>query len=230
MTVPRTNAPGEYYHVFNRGARKNPTFHEKSDWLRFLFLLLYMQSPLPVSNGNRIAKKGSVTEGFGVPFELQEDILQKRFVELTSFCLMPNHFHILLKEREKNGIARYMQRVLVGYTMYFNTKYEAAGHVFQGRYETVHVKDNEQLLYLSSYIHRNPRELPAWKGDKVEHYPYSSLQDYTDKNRWGGLLATDIIAEQFETTPQSNYRDFVRTSTAKIFEEELDPSSFIKEK
>ncbi len=154
--------------------------------------------------------------------ELEEKILSERFVELTAFCLMPNHFHLLLHERQEGGISRYMQRVLVAYTKYFNTKYAASGHVFQGRYKTVHVEDNEQLLYLSAYIHRNPRELKAWKG-KEEHYPYSSLQDYIDKNRWGGLLATDIITEQFETGPNSNYRDFVRTSTAKDFKEKWNP-------
>jgi putative transposase len=226
MTVGRTTAVGEYYHVFNRGAQKHSIFHEKEDWMRFLFLMLYAQSPLTMSNGGRIAKGGSTTYGFEVPFETQERIVTERFVELISFCLMPNHFHLIVHETKEGGIAAYMQRVLVGYTMYHNARYQASGHVFQGRYKTTHVEDNEQLLYLSSYIHRNPRELRAWKG-KEEQYPYSSLQDYVDKNRWGDLLATDIIAAQFEGTPQSNYRDFVRTSGAKELEEALNPESLL---
>ncbi len=221
MTLARQNVAGEYYHVFNRGAHKTTVFHDKRDWLRFLFLILYAQSPIFFPQIGRIVTKGSVTEGFGIPLEQQAEILEKRFVELVSFCIMPNHFHLIIREVDEGGIAQYMQRVAVAYSNYFNTKYNASGHVFQGRYKTVHVKDNEQLLYLSSYIHRNPRELSQWKGGKEEQYPYSSLQDYIDKNRWGGLLATDIIAEQFETTPNSNYRDFVRSSTAKIFEDKL---------
>ena len=132
---------------------------------------------------------------------------------------MPNHFHLLLREKEEGGIGRYMQRVLVGYTKYFNAKYETAGHLFQGRYKAVLVKDDDQLMHLSAYIHRNPRELKAWKG-KEERYPYSSLQDYVDKNRWGNLISPDIIAGRFANTPDSNYRDFVRSSPAKLSDDE----------
>ena len=155
-----------------------------------------------------------------MPFEKEEKISENRFVELVSFCLMPNHFHLLVKEVAEGGIAKYLQRIQVGYTIYFNTKYSASGHVFQGRYKSVHVKDDRQLMHLSAYIHRNPRELAGWKGKEFE-YPWSSLQDYTGANRWGGLLATDIIASRFDATPKSNYADFVKTSPAKMLEEEF---------
>jgi putative transposase len=220
MTQARDVATGEYYHVFNRGARKNNIFNDKSDWMRFLFLILYMQSPLTVTRGSRVIASASMEDGFDIPLETQEEILKKRFVELTAFCFMPNHFHLLIKETGEHGIPQYMQRVLTGYTMYFNAKHGTSGHLFQGRYKNVHVEDNEQLLYLSAYIHRNPRELKAWK-DKEEQYPFSSLQDYVDKNRWGDLIKTDIVAGQFAGTPESNYRDFVRTSTAKELEEKI---------
>ncbi|MBI3573965.1 transposase [Candidatus Kaiserbacteria bacterium] len=137
-----------------------------------------------------------------------------------SFAIMPNHFHLLIKEKEEGGIARYLQRVELGYTKYFDAKYAASGAVFQGRYRSVHVKDDRQLMHLSAYIHRNPRELRARKGKEFE-YPWSSLQDYTGANRWGGLLATDIIASRFDATPKSNYADFVRTSSVKLLEEEF---------
>lgn len=158
----------------------------------------------------------ALTEGFAVPLDQQSEIIANRFVGLTAFCLMPNHFHLLLRQVEDNGIARYMQRVVKGYTDYFNTKYDSSGHVFQGRYKSVHVTDNEQLLYLSAYIHRNPRELQMWK-NREEFYPYSSLQDYIDKNRWGNILEIDILAGQFSRTDHG-YRDFVRTSPAKDFQ------------
>lgn len=220
MSVPRSIAPGEYYHVFNRSAHKLTVFRDKADWMRFLFLILYAQSPVVFPQISRIVSRAALPEGFPVDLELQEKIYSERFVELTAFALMPNHFHLLIKEISGSGISGYLQRVELAYTRYFNAKYATSGHVFQGTYKSVHVKDDRQLLHLSAYIHRNPRELKEWK-DKEENYPYSSLQDYIDKNRWGGLLATDIIASRFEGTPKSNYRDFVRTSTAKTLKEEF---------
>jgi putative transposase len=218
MTMARKIADGEYYHVFNRGAHRQTIFRDQQDRLRFLFLVLYLQSPHIFFNTGRIVRAGSL-EGFTAPSGAEEEVLQTRFVEVTAFCLMPNHFHLLLKAVTGAGVSEYLQRVAVAYTKYFNEKYTSTGSIFGGRYKAVHVKDNRQLLYLSAYIHRNPRELKDWK-EKEESYPYSSLQDYVDKNRWGGLLATDIIASQFDGTTKSNYRDFVRTSTAKIIEEE----------
>jgi putative transposase len=224
MTLARENAPGEYYHIFNRGAHKTNLFKDEKDWLRFLFLILHSQSPISVVNISRFVIPSALVGGFKVPDHYVADIVEKRFVEIVSFCLMPNHFHLILKESIEGGISEYMQRIAVGYTMYFNTKYKATGHVFQGRYKSVHIKDNNQLTYLSAYIHRNPRELSKWKG-REESYPYSSFQDLALKNRWGDLLAEDIITSQFDGTKQSNYLDFVNMSTAKLLNEQLPDSS-----
>ncbi|OHA64038.1 MAG: hypothetical protein A2842_01730 [Candidatus Wildermuthbacteria bacterium RIFCSPHIGHO2_01_FULL_48_25] len=98
------------------------------------------------------------------------------------------------------------------YAKYFNTKYEKRGHLLQGVFRAVPVKTDPQLLYLSAYIHRNPRGLPQWKNKELE-YPWSSYQDYAKKNRWGELLVPDIVLNQFSTT--QSYQDFVETSTAK---------------
>jgi putative transposase len=131
---------------------------------------------------------------------------------------MPNHFHLILREVEEGGIARYMQRVLNGYTKYYNAKYETSGHLFQGPYKAVHVADNDQLLYLSAYIHRNPRELHDWK-NREHQYRWSSYQDYVAENRWEGLLSTSLVVEQFDS--KEAYRKFVETSSAKATDAEL---------
>lgn len=225
MTLKREIAPGEYYHVFNRGAHKHNLFRDERDWARFLFLLLYCQAPVAIPNTKRFITPSAVASGFRVPLHFEDEIEEKRLVELVAFCVMPNHFHLIVKEKEEGGISAYMQRVAVGYTMYYNTKYEASGHMFQGRYKTVHIADNDQLLYLSAYIHRNPRELEKWRGLE-QAYPYSSLQDLAGVNRWGKLLVGDIITGQFEGTKTSNYRDFVNTSSAKLFEKKLPGASF----
>ncbi|MES2134832.1 MAG: transposase [Patescibacteria group bacterium] len=214
-------APGEYYHIVNRGAHRQTIFKEKSDWRRFLFNVLFLQSPHQFKNIHRITESFLPDIGFAVPNEDIEAIIESRFVEVVCFCLMSNHFHLLVKETTEGGIARYMQRVSDGYTKYYNVKYEATGHVFQGPYKAVHVKTDSQLLYTSAYIHRNPRDIREWSGKEFE-YPWSSLQDFTDANRWGGLIVPEIVTGQFSVTPKSNYADFVKTTTAKLLAEELE--------
>lgn len=209
-------APGEYYHVFNRGVNKQLIFHDNMDWARFLFLILHFQSPVVLYNIGRPVKLFVKHRVFNI--KEKQKIANSRFVELTSFCLMPNHFHLIIKEVDENGLSRYMQRVLNGYTKYYNTKYSKSGHLFQGPYRAVHITNNEQLLHLSSYIHRNPRELKKWR-NKGNDYPWSSYQDFINKNRFEKLLIFDIISEQFDN--KKAYEKFVKTSTAKLSEEEM---------
>jgi len=221
MTQKRSLVTGEYYHIYNRSAHKVGLFRERADWQRLLFAVLYFQSPTLFQNVRRLANTFDPKLGFVVNEADFSHVFQGRGIELVSFCLMPNHYHLIIREIREGAVAAYMQRVSDSYTRYFNIKYEVSGHVFQGRYQSVHIKDDRQLLYLSAYIHRNPRELRAWK-DKEHEYPWSSLRDYTVENRWGGLLAPEIILDQFEGSKQSNYADFVKTSTAKILEDELE--------
>lgn len=228
MTLARAIAPGEHYHIFNRGAHKTNLFRKERDWLRFLFLILYCQAPVRVANTTRFMRASALEKGFSVPERYAREIEKRRLVELVSFCVMPNHFHLLIHELEEGGIAQYMQRVMLGYTKYFNEKYGASGHIFQGRYKSVHVADNDQLLYLSAYIHRNPRELAKWKGYELT-YPYSSFQDLVEESRWGRLLVGDILTGQFDETEQSNYLDFVNTSTAKLLEDKVPSRSLASE-
>lgn len=209
---------GEYYHIFNRGIRKQVIFHDKSDWQRFLFLILHFQSEMNFPQVGRVVKefvKHQMLDSF-----VLSEIIKKRNVDLVNYCLMPNHFHLTLKEIKEGGISKYMQRVLNGYAKYYNTKYQKSGHLFQGKYKAVHIESNEQLLYLSSYIHRNPRELSDYRG-KEESYQWSSLEDYVHGNRWGKLLMPGIILEQYKN--KDEYEKFVSTSTAKILDEELGP-------
>lgn len=221
MTLARGTGIGEYYHIYNRGAFKHGVFSDRTEHARFLFSILFFQSPALFKNASRIVRQFDTQAGFPVRDDDFNAVLEGRGVELVSFCIMGNHFHLLVRELAEGGISRYMQRIEVAYTKYFNTKYDASGHVFQGRYKAVHVADNEQLMHLSAYIHRNPRELKSWKGKEVE-YPWSSYQDYVKENRWGGLLAQEIILDQFEGTAKSNYSDFVKSSPAKGLDDILD--------
>ena len=203
-------ATGEYHHIYNRGNDKQVIFHDKRDWTRFLFLILHLQSDTVFENIGRYVNYFVKHRMFNTHEDIP-DILRTRSVELTGFTLMPNHFHLVITGVKDRGISEYMRRIQDAYTKYFNVKYKRTGHLFQGPYQAVHIKENRQLLHLSAYIHKNPRELPAWK-NKEHLYPWSSYQDYI-QNRWGELLHTDIILEQFDN--HEDYVSFVKSSSAK---------------
>ena len=212
-------AVGEYYHIYNRGVGKKIIFKDDRDRIRFLFLVLYFQSKHTFPQVSRSIAHYVKHRRFDILVELQKKIISKRYVELTGFILMPNHFHLILKETKEKGIGKYMQRVLNSYTKYFNTRYGVSGHLFEGAYKDVHVKKNEQLLYLSAYIHRNSRQLSEWHKNEI-NFPWSSYQDMVKLNRWGELLKTEVINEQFKS--REEYKEFVETSGAKEIKEALD--------
>jgi putative transposase len=202
----------EYYHILNRGNGKQSIFLEERDTIRFLFSILYFQSPINLFNISRQVNYFTKHQEFKISENVIKEILSNRYVELVAFILMPNHFHLILKEAGENGISKYMQRILNSHTKYFNTKNKISGHLFQGPFKSIHIEDDPQLLYLSAYIHNNIKDLKGWVG-KEDAYPWSSFQDYIGKNRWGDLLKTNIIKKQF---PDNNrYKSFIENSGAK---------------
>lgn len=209
-------APGEYYHIYNRGVGKKIIFHSDKDRARFLFLLLVLQTPLPLKNTTRLINNFSINlDLFEVldKAEIQKAI-KERYVDLIAFCLMPNHFHILVKENQPGGIAKYMQRVLTAYTMYYNTRNETSGHLFQGPYKIIHIEDDRQLIHTSTYIHRNSLEL-GWKMDNLHECKWSSYGDYVGENRWGDFLVQEMLLGRFTNKGKDTYKNFVETSPAK---------------
>ncbi len=205
--------PGDYYHICNRSNDQKSIFLDERDFARFLFLILYYQAPIPFRRLGRQVSYFIKHAIFDIPSEITTDVISAKKVELNGFAIMPNHFHLLVQEKSDMGISRYLQRVQNAYAKHFNTRYEKHGHVLQGAFRAVPVKTDEQLLYLSAYIHRNPRDLVEWKNKELK-YPWSSYQDYGRKNRWGELLKPDIVLDQFSSS--KSYRDFVETSTAKL--------------
>jgi putative transposase len=217
-------SPGEYYHIFNRGNHKQEIFLDDKDRTRFLFMILHFQSPTTFDHLPNFISNYTRHSVFNISTKLKQKVINDRYVHLVNFTLMPNHFHLTLYELKENGITTYMQRILNGYTKYFNTKHGKSGHLFQGPYRAVHVASNTQLLHLSAYIHRNPTDLRKWH-KKIDSYPWSSYQDYINENRWADLLQSNIITEQF--TSKKEYMKFVKSSTAKRTEEALSEDVLI---
>lgn len=205
----------EFYHIYNRGVEKRNIFMDDADRWRFLTLLLLFQGDTFVPQVGRLVsfvkhlvfdKENKLEE-----HDVFKDIVSNRIVELVCFCMMPNHFHIILHQIKEEGISNFMQRLGDSYTKYFNMKYERSGHLFGGCFQSRHIDQNEYLTYLSAYIHMNPRELKAWHNKEVL-YPWSSFQDYKSNNRLGSLLAHSIISDQFN---KNEYQKFVKSSNIK---------------
>jgi putative transposase len=201
MTRTFTFAPGEFYHIYNRGTEKRDIFMSRSDQDRFLTLLYLANQSDPADlklQGRTLLEK---VERTGIPL-----------VEIVAYCLMPNHFHLLIREIKDGGISKFMQKVTTGYTMYFNKWHERSGSLFQGKFKATHVADDRYLRYLISYIHLNPVKLiePKWKEtgiiDKMraekylETYTPSSYLDYLGKKRAEGMiLANEVLPEYFSS-------------------------------
>ncbi len=213
-------APNEHYHLCVRGNNKQAIFHSRADRARMLFLILHLQSNESFQNISRPVWWYLRSGNWRIDKQLLEDIVANRYVALEAFAFMNNHLHLAVREEQEKGIVRYMQRVLNAYAKYLNTKYEMVGHVFQGPYRAVHIEDNDQLLYLSTYIHRNPLELPGMIG-KEHQYEWSSYQDYIGENRFGDLLDRSLVLEQFLSARE--YREFVDSSIAKDTSYTFDP-------
>jgi putative transposase len=151
-------APNEYYHLHNRGVNQGNIFLDDTDRIRFIFLLTHLQSPLQINNISWYTKNFIKNGAFNLDEKKLEKIFKKRHIELVAFALMPNHFHIIIKNLEDSIASVYMQRILTSYSKYFNTKYKKQGHVFEGPFRAVHIKKGESpLQYLSDYIQKDPK-------------------------------------------------------------------------
>ena len=180
---------GEYYHIYNRGAHKAPIFCDEFDYQRMLSLLYIKNSIVNIKFSNINSEK---------IYSYNRDDTE---VDIIAYCLMPNHFHLVLKEITEGGISRFVHKLCTSYSMYFNNKYDHSGTVFQGQYKYKHVGDEIYLQYLIDYVHLNPfgiEEPDLMKTAKREHideaieysknYEYSSFKDYLGEERMQGVI------------------------------------------
>ncbi len=161
-------ATGHFYHVYNRGVAKQEIFQDERDYRR---LLTTFQFYLESTPENKLSALNQTKEFRGT---LAKDPA-KPLVEIHAYCLMPNHFHLLLRQQEQGGVSTFMSRSLNSYTRYCNTRRTRVGSMFQGTFRAVHVSSDEQLLHVSRYIHLNP--VVARLSRRADEYPWSSHND-----------------------------------------------------
>lgn len=162
------------YHVYNRGVEKRTIFVDDQDYAIFLHLLKYYLSPLNKKDVHPMMKFQSFSVRKLYPLKnLNSE------VELLAYCLMPNHFHLLIRQITKDGVTKLLRKISTTYAMYFNKRYKRVGYLFQGKYKAALVETDYYLLHLSRYIHLNPIDL---QGSDPFNYEYSSYKYYLGKS------------------------------------------------
>ncbi|MCX6755099.1 MAG: transposase [Candidatus Nomurabacteria bacterium] len=201
----------EFYHLYNRGTEKRAIFLDINDYHRFIILLYLCNSSEPLDM-QKVFRNAGEGPSFTEIFKLERS---NPLVSICAWTLMPNHFHLLIKEKTEGGITLFMRKVNTGYSMYFNKKYGRTGNLFAGKFKSEHVNNDNYLKYLFSYIHLNPIKLikgeQNWKESGItdlsnakeflSNYEYSSLQSYLkDKNIYNKIISKESFPEYFPNT------------------------------
>lgn len=196
-------ANDEIYHVFNRGIEQRPTFISKREYDRAILTLdFYRFQKPPLRLSKVLLLKSDERENFFLKLKKEAKIL----IEIITYCLMPNHFHFLLKQKVENGLAKFLSNFTNSYTRYFDSKHERIGPLFQGTFKAVHIGTDEQLLHVSRYIHLNPVSSFVIKDEKLDSYPWSSLPEFLGEEG-KGICNKEIVLSQFSS--KEKYRRFI---------------------
>lgn len=200
----------QVYHICNHGLDDKDIFLDQDDIQRFLLLLVLFNEEEP---------SGGI-------FELNQPCNQLRhqvskLVEIVCYCLNPNHFHLLLKQRLDKGIEKFMQKVGNGYAKYYNNRYKRAGPLFRGPFRAFPVASNEKLLEISAYINLNNRvhNLPK------DNIWASSWKEFTDVNSSLNLCSKGIVLDQF--SDRQEYINFAE-GLLPVFREAKDDEKELK--
>jgi len=192
-------APGEYYHIYNRGTDKRKIFSNNTDRHRFLKLLY-------LCNGKEPFHSADLIKGKEFEFNRGENL-----VEIAAYCLMGNHFHLLLKETRGKGVSTFMHKLGIAYTMYFNKLNERKGSLFETNFSAQHLDSDEYLKYVFAYVHLNPVKIidKDWKENGlgnlkkvrnfINQYKFSSYLDYLGLSREENCIINQkSLPEYFE--------------------------------
>lgn len=166
---------GGYYHILNRGSEKKNIYIQNRDYIRFQKSFYYYKFAGPKPKFSQFTKSN-----------LFKPFLNEKIVEILCFCLMPNHFHLLIKQLKDGGISTFISQLSNSYTKYFNVKYNRVGPLLQGAFKAVRIETDEQLIHVSRYIHLNP--VVSGLVGLPENYKWSSYIEYISQNPFYCLI------------------------------------------
>lgn len=192
----------ELFHVFNRGVEKRDIFMDDRDRFRFAHGLLLFNTAKPANNTTYLLESDN---DFVNRYAERE-----RIVDIHAWCLMKNHYHLLLSERMEGGLTLFLRKLNVGYANYFNEKYRREGSLFQGRTKKVRVNSEAFFLHIANYVHFNPLDYfpsgRSWRTRSLASpdaahqylmkYRWSSYPDYCGKKNFPSILTTGLFGEK----------------------------------
>jgi len=198
-----------FYHILSRSIANYTVFRTERDFRRMRQLLRFYQLQDPPFRFSHLEEMPNQDQ-------ILDRILKKgeKLVEIIAYCIMPNHLHLLLRQRKEDGISRYMSNVLNSYTRYFNLKSGRKGPLWEGRFKNVEVESNKQLQHLTRYIHLNP--VTAYLVENPEDWEFSSYREYIGKIPPKAKLCQ---FRRFLTFSPSEYQKFVLSQ--KQYQREL---------
>jgi putative transposase len=204
MPVRRVNLiTDEIYHIINRSIDSIQIFKQSPEYQVFLEAAFYYQNvnfPCKYSEFRRreIKKRNEILDNLKKENNLR--------VEIICYCLMPNHYHFLLKQRQDGGISNFIMSLCGSYSHYFNIKYKRKGPLFEDRFRAVEIETDEQLLHVNRYIHLNPYSADLVKNkNELINYPFSSFPEYLNES--DSFCQKEIITENFKDV--HSYKEFV---------------------
>ncbi len=202
-----------YYHIYNRGIDKRVIFIDTQDYQMFIqSLVQYLTLVAPIIKSGFKSQKPSLVQH-------RKTMNLSGEVKLCAYCLMPNHFHLIIRQETADGITKLMRRICTQYAMYFNKKYKRQGTLFENIYRAVIVPEDERLLLLSRYIHLNPVAKTVRRfglvetvaGSLPEEYPFSSYQSYLPTGKNIGIDTSYIIS----LLANQSYQEFMQSEDSK---------------
>ncbi len=207
----------QIYHVYNRGVDKRKVFLDEQDYFRFIHDLFEFNDEAPALN---IYYKLLTSQSYEVELRKigrgkgAERKRRKLLVEILAFCLMPNHYHLLVRQRADKGVVNFMQKLGTGYTNYFNKKNKRAGVLFQGKFKAILVNQESHFIHLPHYIHLNPLdlEMPEWREKEIRNYKgamkflvnyrWSSFPDYIGRKNFPSVTQREFLSQFFNGPAQ----------------------------
>jgi len=195
----------DIYHILNRGVDKRKMFLDKQDYFRFIHNLFELNNQDIVYYTFYDFQRFDKNKDIECPYIKKKP--RKLLVDIYAFCLMPNHYHLLLSPKIEKGIPKFMQKLNMGYSKYFNQKYGRKGTLFEGRYKSILIKEEAHFYHLPYYIHFNPLdiEFSGWRERKLKDY--NKALEFLNNYRWSSHL--DYLGKK--NFPSVTSREFLLT-------------------
>lgn len=190
------------YHVCNRGIERRAIFNDRFDYDRFVQIMRYYRHESPKFSFSQFK---DLEKGARHDFLLSHAQTPK-LVDILSYCLMPNHFHLLLRQRLDSGVSKFLSNLSNSYAKYYNAKYSRIGPLYQGPFRAVFIETDEQLIHVSRYIHINPAVSSLIQQDRLMDYEWSSLSNYLEPSTQE-IVETETILLKFSGL--QTYADFI---------------------